>query len=113
VVVVAHHGVLTCTPPASRLAPLTQRAPDNIVWSINPMPQDVVTANPESWSFPPFQLTREGDKLMGRGVTDCLGHVALLTELMRQLGLHKPPLKHSVMAVFIANEENATVREQE
>ena len=45
--------------------------------------QDVVTANPETWSFDPFKLTRDGDKLQGRGVTDCLGHVALMTELFR------------------------------
>lgn len=48
-----------------------------------PVDQDVVTANPESWSFDPFSLTRDGDKLQGRGVTDCLGHVALMTELFR------------------------------
>lgn len=74
--------------------------------------QDVVTANPESWSFDPFKLTREGDKLLGRGVTDCLGHVALLAELFRQLAVHRPPLKATVMGVFIANEENSTVRER-
>ena len=33
----------------------------------------------------------------------------LLTELFRQLGLHKPPLKATVIGVFIANEENSTV----
>jgi acetylornithine deacetylase len=71
--------------------------------------QDVVTANPDSWSFNPFKLTREGDKLLGRGVTDCLGHVALLAEMFRQLGEHRPPLKATVMGVFIANEENSTV----
>lgn len=75
------------------------------------MPQDVVTANPDSWSFDPFTLTREGDKLLGRGVTDCLGHVALLTELFRQLAVTKPALKATVMGVFIANEENSTVSE--
>lgn len=68
-----------------------------------------MTANPDSWSFDPFKLTVEGDKLLGRGVTDCLGHVALLTELFRQLGQQKPPLKATVMGVFIANEENSTV----
>jgi hypothetical protein len=46
---------------------------------------------------------------MGRGVTDCLGHVALLTEFMRTLGVKRPPLRPTVVAVFIANEENATV----
>lgn len=51
----------------------------------------------------------EGDELRGRGTTDCLGHVALVTELMRRLGETKPRLKHSVVAVFIANEENSSV----
>ena len=112
--------------------------------------QDVVTANPETWSFDPFQLTRDGDKLQvdgasavacpaaaalhthththtqcmtppsasppprprspqGRGVTDCLGHVALLAELFVQLGSRRPPLGPTVVGVFIANEENATL----
>jgi hypothetical protein len=34
--------------------------------------QDVVTANPDEFKRPPFQLTREGDLIYGRGVTDCL-----------------------------------------
>jgi len=42
-------------------------------------------------------------------VTDCLGHVALLTELFRQMGELKPKLKPTVLGVFIANEENSTV----
>lgn len=40
---------------------------------------DVVPANPEGWDRNPFELSVEGDKLFGRGTTDCLGHVALLT----------------------------------
>uniref|UniRef100_A0A0D6R0C2 Acetylornithine deacetylase n=1 Tax=Araucaria cunninghamii TaxID=56994 RepID=A0A0D6R0C2_ARACU len=70
---------------------------------------DVVPANPGEWAFDPFHLSIEGDKLKGRGTTDCLGHVALVTELMRQLGEVKPKLKSTVVAVFIANEENSTV----
>ncbi|XP_077235294.1 peptidase M20/M25/M40 family protein [Tasmannia lanceolata] len=70
---------------------------------------DVVTANPQDWDFDPFSLSIEGDKLRGRGTTDCLGHVALVTELMRQLGQLKPKLKSTVVAVFIANEENSSV----
>lgn len=70
---------------------------------------DVVTANPEEWDFDPFSLSIEGDKLCGRGTTDCLGHVALITELMQRLGEVKPKLKSSVVAVFIANEENSSV----
>lgn len=47
--------------------------------------------------------------MRGRGTTDCLGHVALVTELMRKLGETKPNLKNTVVAVFIANEENSSI----
>merc|ERR1711916_396946 len=46
---------------------------------------DAVPANPETWERNPFELTVEGDKLYGRGTTDCLGHVALITEIFRAL----------------------------
>uniref|UniRef100_A0A803L5Z3 Acetylornithine deacetylase n=1 Tax=Chenopodium quinoa TaxID=63459 RepID=A0A803L5Z3_CHEQI len=70
---------------------------------------DVVTANPSDWDFDPFSLSIEGDKLRGRGTTDCLGHVALVAELMKKLGEAKPKLKSTVVAVFIANEENSAI----
>lgn len=70
---------------------------------------DVVTANPNDWDFDPFTLSIDGDKLRGRGTTDCLGHVALVTELMKKLGETKPNLKSTVVAVFIANEENSAI----
>ncbi|KAB2632224.1 acetylornithine deacetylase-like [Pyrus ussuriensis x Pyrus communis] len=70
---------------------------------------DVVTANPKDWEFDPFSLSIEGDKLRGCGTTDCLGHVALVTELMRRLTETKPKLKSTVVAVFIANEENSSI----
>jgi acetylornithine deacetylase len=70
---------------------------------------DVVPANPETWDRDPFKLTIEGDQLHGRGTTDCLGHVALLTELMLALATQKPTLQRTVTAVLIANEENGTV----
>ena len=70
---------------------------------------DVVPANPETWKRDPFKLTVEGDKLYGRGATDCLGHVALLTELMLGLATERPALQRTVTAVLIANEENGVV----
>lgn len=70
---------------------------------------DVVTADPSDWDFDPFSLSIDGDKLRGRGTTDCLGHVALVTELMKKLGETKPKLKSTVVAVFIANEENSAI----
>ncbi|KAL6498114.1 hypothetical protein OROGR_028511 [Orobanche gracilis] len=73
------------------------------------MHMDVVTANPSDWDFDPFTLSIDGDKLRGRGTTDCLGHVALVAELMRRLGETKPQLKSTVVAVFIASEENSSI----
>uniref|UniRef100_A0A7N0U4F4 Acetylornithine deacetylase n=1 Tax=Kalanchoe fedtschenkoi TaxID=63787 RepID=A0A7N0U4F4_KALFE len=70
---------------------------------------DVVTANPSDWDFDPFSMSIDGDKLRGRGTTDCLGHVALVTELMKRLGETKPKLKSTVVAVFIASEENSSI----
>eukprot|EP00123_Amoebidium_parasiticum_P015306 comp22886_c0_seq1/m.36173 comp22886_c0_seq1/g.36173 ORF comp22886_c0_seq1/g.36173 comp22886_c0_seq1/m.36173 type:complete len:441 (-) comp22886_c0_seq1:546-1868(-) len=70
---------------------------------------DVVTAHEENWSFPAFELTIEGDELRGRGTTDCLGHVALLTCLFKHLAINKIPLKVTVAAVFIASEENSSI----
>merc|ERR1719375_1652293 len=66
---------------------------------------DVVPADPETWERDPFQLSVEGDKLYGRGTTDCLGHVAMLTELLCKLAATKPPLQRSIVVIFIAAEE--------
>ncbi|RHY06670.1 hypothetical protein DYB25_011573 [Aphanomyces astaci] len=60
---------------------------------------DVVPANPEGWERDPFTLSVEGDKLYGRGTTDCLGHVAL----------HKVVTQKTVTAVMIASEENGEI----
>ncbi len=40
---------------------------------------DVVPANPDEWTHDPFTFRVDGDDLYGRGTTDCLGHVALVT----------------------------------
>ena len=69
---------------------------------------DVVPADPKTWEHNPFKLFVDGDMLYGRGTTDCLGHVALLTDLMATLAEHKPVLKTSIVVVFIVNEENSS-----
>jgi len=67
---------------------------------------DVVPADPSVWKkVAPFKLTVDGDMLYGRGVTDCLGHVAMLTCLFKQLAVVAPKLAVSVMGVAISNEE--------
>lgn len=49
----------------------------------------------------PFHLTRDGDKLYGRGTTDCLGHVAMITDLMIGLASKRPVLSRTVLAIFM------------
>jgi len=66
---------------------------------------DVVPANSEEWQRNPFQLVREDDKLFGRGVTDCLGHVCMLTCFFKALAQAQYKPTHTIAAVFIANEE--------
>jgi len=68
---------------------------------------DVVPADPSGWTTDPFSLKVEGDLLHGRGTTDCLGHVALLTDLMATSAEKRVALETSVVIVFIANEENS------
>lgn len=50
----------------------------------------------------PFHLTRDGDKLYGRGTTDCLGHVAMITDLMMELATKRPTLSRTVLAIFMS-----------
>lgn len=69
---------------------------------------DVVTADPTTWTVPPFTLTQDGDKLFGRGTTDCLGHVALLALIFRELSTTKPKLGKRIVAVLIADEEDGS-----
>jgi acetylornithine deacetylase len=66
---------------------------------------DVVPADAETWDYDPFTLTVQGDKLFGRGTTDCLGHVALITCFLIELARRRPSLKRSIIILFIAGEE--------
>eukprot|EP00009_Paramoeba_aestuarina_P004670 CAMPEP_0201520882 /NCGR_PEP_ID=MMETSP0161_2-20130828/13065_1 /ASSEMBLY_ACC=CAM_ASM_000251 /TAXON_ID=180227 /ORGANISM="Neoparamoeba aestuarina, Strain SoJaBio B1-5/56/2" /LENGTH=436 /DNA_ID=CAMNT_0047919395 /DNA_START=59 /DNA_END=1369 /DNA_ORIENTATION=+ len=70
---------------------------------------DVVPADPVGWKHDPFTLKVEGDQLFGRGTTDCLGHVALLTDMFCNLAEKKPKLDVTVAAVFIASEESSII----
>lgn len=67
---------------------------------------DVVPANPEQWERNPFELIVEGDKLYGRGTTDCLGHVALITIILKELAEKNIQLNYKFVVVFIADEED-------
>lgn len=75
---------------------------------------DVVPANRNEWEKNPFILHQEivdNDlKLIGRGTTDCLGHVALITVLFKQLATQSIKLSHELVAVFIADEERGDAK---
>ncbi len=71
------------------------------------VPADRVT---EGWITDPFKLVVEADgTLRGRGVTDCLGHVALLTEMLLAMSAAGVRPKRTIHIVMIANEEERTV----
>ena len=68
---------------------------------------DVVPVG-EGWTSPPFTLTADGDKLVGRGVIDDKGPaVAALyaAKAVKDLGI---PLKKGVRLIFGTNEENGS-----
>ncbi|WP_434381540.1 M20/M25/M40 family metallo-hydrolase [Melittangium boletus] len=69
---------------------------------------DVVPADAkaEGWERDPFTLWEgPGGLLYGRGVTDCLGHVAVLTDLLAQLAEHGVRPRRTLKVVLISNEE--------
>ena len=48
-------------------------------------------------------VSLQGDNYHGRGTTDCLGHVAMITDLLIQLDEKRPAIKQAIWAVFIAS----------
>ncbi|HEY3236589.1 MAG TPA: M20/M25/M40 family metallo-hydrolase [Polyangiaceae bacterium] len=75
---------------------------------------DVVPADrtSEGWERDPFTLwVGQDGTLYGRGVTDCLGHVALLTDLLAQMAERRERPRPTLKVVLIANEEEAPRQE--
>lgn len=74
---------------------------------------DVVPADGpgEGWTRDPWKLEVEAGTLYGRGVTDCLGHVALVTDLVVELCERGITPRRTLKVVFISNEEEAPIPE--
>ncbi|HMR05067.1 MAG TPA: M20/M25/M40 family metallo-hydrolase [Polyangiaceae bacterium] len=75
---------------------------------------DVVPADreKEGWERDPFTLWVGDDgTLYARGVTDCLGHVAVVTDLLAQMAEANQRPRRTLKVVFIANEEEAPLPE--
>eukprot|EP00494_Astrolonche_serrata_P022656 UN22913 len=71
---------------------------------------DVVPANPKKWKTDPWSLTTElltRDKMItARGVTDCLGHVCLLSSMMKTLSEDSENPSLNVICIFVGGHEN-------
>lgn len=65
---------------------------------------DVVSVS-NDWKYPPFELTKEGDKLIGRGVSDMKGGIAAFLYALKQMDLKK--LKRGIRVCFTYDEENS------
>ena len=46
---------------------------------------DVVPANPDNWSYPPYKLTEEGGYFYGRGTQDNKAAIAVIATVLRKL----------------------------
>ncbi len=71
-----------------------------ILWSAH---SDVVPVAGQDWTLPPFELTRRGDRLLGRGATDMKGFLACL--LARAETLKSNPPARSMMIALSWDEE--------
>ncbi len=66
---------------------------------------DVVPANPDEWSAPPFAAEVRGDELYGRGSLDMLGMLALDLEAVVALAQSSAPRHRPVWFVVAGDEE--------
>ncbi len=66
---------------------------------------DVVVAEPERWSVPPFAGVIRDGFVYGRGASDMKGTAAVHVTLMRLLKRHNIPLKRDVILLAVADEE--------
>lgn len=64
---------------------------------------DVVPVTGQNWSRDPFRLTREGDRLYGRGTTDMKGYLAAMLSMADRAS--KIPLKEPLKLAISYDEE--------
>ena len=90
------------------VARLGPQAPGGIVLSGH---CDVVPVTGQAWQRPSFQLTREGDRLFGRGTTDMKGFLSCMLEVAQAAS--KTDLSKPLTLVFSYDEEIGCVGIQE
>lgn len=67
---------------------------------------DVVGADNQAWTVPPYDVTEKDGYLYGRGVRDDLGMAVANLEIFLQLKKQKAPLKRDVILAFTGDEES-------
>lgn len=65
---------------------------------------DVVPTT-KDWHYPPFQLTRAGERLYGRGTADMKGGIAAMCSALIKLAQENVRIKGKLTLVFVADEE--------
>ena len=68
---------------------------------------DVVSVDPQKWSFPPFGATRDGGYVYGRGAVDDKGQVMMFLEAVRTLKRAGTALDRDVIFLAESGEEGA------
>lgn len=69
---------------------------------------DVVPAI-EKWTYPPFELTKKGGRLYGRGTSDMKGGVAAMSAVLIELARKKMEINGKLTLVFVADEESSNL----
>jgi succinyl-diaminopimelate desuccinylase len=69
---------------------------------------DVVPATGE-WKYPPFTLTRVGDELYGRGISDNKGAIAVCLKLLEKFKNNGVKFKHRIRLIVGCNEESGSL----
>lgn len=64
---------------------------------------DVVPVEGQAWTRPPFEMTREGDRVFGRGTTDMKGYLASMLSLAQRVEANR--LTAPLMLVISYDEE--------
>ncbi|MDZ5699545.1 acetylornithine deacetylase [Chelativorans sp. M5D2P16] len=90
--------------PSGRKAGLMARlggdGPGGVMLSAH---SDVVPVEGQNWTRPPFRLTRDGDRLYGRGTTDMKGYLATMLSLATRAA--KTPPERPLMLAISYDEE--------
>lgn len=70
---------------------------------------DTVPAG-RGWAHGPFSADVSGNRIYGRGASDCKGNLAVLLEVFRSLREDRIPLKHDIIFLATCDEETGSAK---